>query len=168
MSIVTKTGDGGKTDGSVGQRVSKAGDFADCVGTLDELSAVIGVCRQGSILIDTRDLLRTVQHRLLEIGAGLYTNENRIDLEDIKYLETYVFNHEPDLDTFILPNNMLHLARAVARRLERHLVSYNAFAVTLDPKVLKYVNRLSDALYAAAVDGSSSIEKWEQKLHVAK
>lgn len=163
MSIVTKTGDGGKTDGPKGTRVSKDGYFTEIVGTLDELNAVLGISRKGSIPIDVRDFVKWVQHMLLDIGAGLYLGEDRIKKAHIMELESFVYDHEPALDTFILPSNELHLARAVCRRLERAIVAYHMFEHAMDPNAIKFINRLSDALYAAAIAASTTLDKWESQ-----
>lgn len=164
MSIVTKTGDGGKTDGPHGTRVSKDGYFTEIVGTLDELNSILGISRKGTLPIDVRDFIKWVQHMLLDIGAGLYLTEARIKVKHILHLEEFVYSHEPDLTFFILPNNELHLARAVCRRLERALVAYHMYENNMmDPNAIKFINRLSDALYAAAIECSTSLDRWESQ-----
>jgi cob(I)alamin adenosyltransferase len=60
----------------------------------------------------------------------------------------------PPLRNFVLPGGsppaaLLHLARAVARRAERGIVSL-ARSEKVSPAVLVYVNRLSDYLFVAA------------------
>ena len=71
--------------------------------------------------------------------------EHRID----KYVK-----EAPPLETFILPGGSkaaaaLHLARTVIRRAERCIVSLQK-AEPINDVVLKYMNRLSDYLFAAA------------------
>lgn len=58
----------------------------------------------------------------------------------------------PALHQFVLPGrceaaSRLHLARTVARRAERRLVELGA-EVTIRQMLLRYLNRLSDCLYA--------------------
>lgn len=161
MSIVTKTGDHGETDGPRAKRIKKTALFTEVVGTLDELNSVLGISRSEYMHIDIRDFVREVQHRLLDIGAELYTGKDSITAADTEWLEYYVKAHEPDLDTFILPNNFLHLARSICRRLERVLLSYLNGTGFGNPETLRYINRLSDALYAAAIETSEVFEKWE-------
>ena len=52
----------------------------------------------------------------------------------------------PELKNFIYPVGYLQVARAVARRAEREIVALE----TKDKNILKYINRLSDALFVVA------------------
>jgi cob(I)alamin adenosyltransferase len=60
------------------------------------------------------------------------------------------------LRSFVLPGGSpasaaLHLARAVARRAERHMVELAQKPdETVTPTALKYINRVSDFLFVAA------------------
>ena len=61
----------------------------------------------------------------------------------------------PPLQRFILPGGSpaaatLHIARTVARRAERQTVSLMKEIEDVSPVVQKYLNRLSDYLFAAA------------------
>ncbi len=62
----------------------------------------------------------------------------------------------PPLHTFILPGGTpatgaLHLARAIARRAERHAVALaHADPAGVRPEVVRYLNRLSDLLFGLA------------------
>ena len=58
------------------------------------------------------------------------------------------------LRAFILPGGsevaaLLHVARAVARRAERRVVAVSR-TESLNPEILRYLNRLSDLLFVAA------------------
>ena len=70
--------------------------------------------------------------------------ERKIDL----YIE-----EAPPLERFILPGGSeaatIHIARTVVRRAERSIVSLQK-EVKINEVVLKYVNRLSDYLFAIA------------------
>jgi cob(I)alamin adenosyltransferase len=69
----------------------------------------------------------------------------------------------PALDSFVLPggtvaNAALHHCRAVCRRAEREIIRLSR-EEAVDPRVIKYVNRLSDwffvmARYAARLEGA--------------
>jgi cob(I)alamin adenosyltransferase len=71
--IVTRTGDDGSTGLVGGKRVSKDSPRVWAVGTIDELSSVIGVVRflNADTGFDTR--LRNIQNDLFNLGAELAT-----------------------------------------------------------------------------------------------
>ena len=84
----------------------------------------------------------------------------RIEKEHTARLEAGIESFDVGRVTeFILPRGSeglvrLHWARTVARRAERRVVSLNR-QETLNPDLLRYMNRLSSLLYQAAV--------WSQK-----
>jgi cob(I)alamin adenosyltransferase len=75
--------------------------------------------------------------------------------EDILNLEKLIDKYMGALNDptgFIVPGTnkksaYLHVARTVCRRAERRIISLSGVA-EVDPLVIKYVNRLSDVLYA--------------------
>ena len=107
----------------------------------------------------------TVQRDLFAVGALLADPQSRIadrvtkaviDATDVKRLETWIDQLDkalPPLKNFILPGGShagatLHHARAVCRRAERSIVELGMTSV--DPHLLRYINRLSDLLFAMA------------------
>lgn len=161
--IYTKTGDDGTTGLIGGQRVAKDSPYTEAVGTLDEFNALIGVVCSHDIPPDIRSILGRVQNDLFLIGAELATPEGKepktrgVSEEDIRKVETEIDAVEgrvEPLKQFILPGGSpagahLHLARAVARRAERNCVTLSRVK-KLDPKVLQYLNRLSDLCFVLA------------------
>lgn len=165
MSIVTRTGDKGQTGLFGGQRVSKASPRLHAYGTVDELNAVLGMvlAQKNPTEALHSQLLRT-QNVLFRLGADLATpRENnaakvpRIEEAHIDELETWINALEaalPGMTTFILPggteiSSLLHLARTVCRRAERHTVEL-AQTEEIGAETVKYLNRLSDYLFLAA------------------
>ncbi|MER5173354.1 cob(I)yrinic acid a,c-diamide adenosyltransferase [Thioclava sp. GXIMD2076] len=165
--IYTRTGDDGETALVDGQRVAKSSARVNCYGTVDELNAVLGLARlhaEGGL--ETQ--IARIQNDLFDLGADLarphpeLDNEAgyevlRITAQQTDRLETEIDAMtavlEP-LKSFILPGGTacaahLHHARTVARRAEREAVALMAEA-TLTPDCLKYLNRLSDWLFAAS------------------
>ena len=77
--------------------------------------------------------------------------------DDILFLEGIIDKYMNLLNNpmgFIVPGSntksaYLHVARTVCRRAERRMISLSKLAL-VDPLVIKYVNRLSDCLYALA------------------
>ncbi len=147
MSLVTKTGDTGKTSLLNGQRVSKDHPRVDAVGHLDELNSHIGLLRSFGTDEYIPDL-KTIQDELFEAGTlGSMTKSlNRLE-ESLNKLEATL----PPVDKFILPGGhplaaQAHVARSICRKTERSLMKVENLA----PGLLPYINRLSDYLFLAA------------------
>jgi len=161
--IYTRTGDDGTTCLVGGSRAPKDSPVIETGGDIDELSAHIGVARSLPLPNDVDAILQTVQERLLVIGiaiatpAGVNTRIQKIHDEDILKLENEIDALQiqvPSLRGFILPRGsaagaQLHLARAVARRVERRCVALTRIG-TAAPELIRRLNRLSDLLFALA------------------
>jgi cob(I)alamin adenosyltransferase len=165
VKIYTKTGDSGTTGLLGGVRVAKDHLRVEAYGTIDELNATLGAALaflEGGAETLGAELLRT-QRVLFDVGAELATPSGsqkarwQMDEVAIQDLETSIDRMEaelPALQNFILPGGSkagatLHLARTVARRAERCMVRLHA-QEELDPRLLRYVNRLSDWLFVAS------------------
>src|SRR5262245_4100236 len=164
MKIYTKTGDKGETGLFKGPRVPKHDFRVEAYGNVDELNAVLGVLLCQLQDPATRVLVESIQHELFEIGADLATPiqekddpRMRISEEFTKRLEQAIDSVEgrlPELAYFILPGGctggaMLHLARTICRRAERSISQLQA-ADTINPEIIRYINRLSDLLFTLA------------------
>jgi cob(I)alamin adenosyltransferase len=163
MKIYTRTGDDGTTGLFGAGRVGKNDPRIEAYGTVDELNAVLGLACAANPPAEIADVLRRVQHELFELGAELATPDPgakgvpTIGPPHIARLEEAIDRHEAQLAPlrqFILPGGCpaaawLHLARTVARRAERRVVSL-AGAQPISPQVVVYLNRLSDLLFVLA------------------
>ena len=157
--IYTRTGDDGLTGLASGDRVAKFDPRIEASGTVDETNCAIGVVlSENGIPDDLRASLRRVQNELFDLGAELSLPEYRaIGAGHIERLEAELdeFNSSlPPLKEFILPGGSpgaasCHLARAVCRRAERAGWAL-ADQMTVNPDLLRYLNRLSDLLFVAA------------------
>ncbi len=165
--IYTRTGDEGETGLFGGQRVPKDDPRVSAYGAIDELNAMLGVARAARPDPGIDAVLERLQHHLFDIGAELATPPTaspgaaahvpRVLPSWVESLERDIDRFEnglPPLREFILPGGTpaaahLHLARTVARRAEREIVSLGA-RERLNPELLKYVNRLSDLLFVLA------------------
>jgi cob(I)alamin adenosyltransferase len=165
MKIYTKTGDDGST-GLLGGRTRKDDPRVASYGDVDELNAVVGLA-----LVDAEDaalktLLQGIQRDLFALGAQLAdvrggetapADKTAIPAARIEELERAIDAAEaglPALRAFILPGGSrtgatLHVARTVCRRAERSVVTLAAQA-TVDPRLVVYLNRLSDLLFVLA------------------
>jgi cob(I)alamin adenosyltransferase len=160
--VYTRRGDSGQTSLAGGQRISKGDARIEAYGTVDELNAFIGLARESSRdLTELWQILGRVQHELFNLGSILATipedvhpRQARITAAECEQLEREIdrMNDElAPLRSFVLPggsrlNAELHICRTICRRAERRCVSLAA-SVQLDEAILKYLNRLSDALF---------------------
>lgn len=165
MRLYTKSGDKGKTS-LIGGRVEKDNIRVEAYGTIDEANSFIGKAvaelkEQEKLFTDIIQDLEKIQHELFDCGTELSNvTEKRpytLTEEPIEYMEKRIdemIDEAPKLERFILPGGAqaaatLHLARTVTRRAERQIVSLMK-AEEASPIPLKYMNRLSDYLFAAA------------------
>jgi cob(I)alamin adenosyltransferase len=165
MKIYTKTGDRGDTGLFGGARVSKASTRVTAYGEVDELNSVIGLVLSEPFDAGISALLTDVQSRLFDVGAELATApDSKVALgipligePEVERLEQAIDLAESELaplKTFVLPGGCraaayLHLARTVCRRAERCMVQL-ASDEAVRPEALRYLNRLSDALFVFA------------------
>lgn len=161
MNIYTKTGDKGQTSLYDGSRIDKDSIRVDSYGTIDELNSYIGLCMH-YVSEDIKKVLFDIQRDLFYIGAELATKNtdklNKVVIEeDIINLEHIIDKYmgkSKGLDSFIIPGTSLasahlHIARTICRRAERIIISLNKME-NINPLLIKYINRLSDTLYAIA------------------
>ena len=171
MKIYTKTGDTGTTALFGGTRVAKHHIRIESYGTVDELNSHIGLIRDQDIDLHTKEELITIQNKLFTVGAILATppeketlkngkerlNIPKISEQDITRLETQMDTMNetlPEMTHFVLPGghttvSYCHIARCVCRRTER-IATLLDEQQGIDPRVLKYLNRLSDYLFVVA------------------
>lgn len=165
MKIYTKTGDDGTTGLFNGVRVSKNDLRVECYGTIDELNSLIGVCYTMENNAEIKTDLEEVMHTLFRLATDLATPSNppplfpiqRINENDVIFLEHLIDKYDlelPQLRNFIYPtgtnsSSFLQLARTVARRAERLIISLME-KDDVNLVIVKFVNRLSDYLFTAA------------------
>ncbi len=167
MKIYTRTGDKGKTSLLRGGRVPKYDLRVDTYGDADELNSVIGFVRSINEDGAVEKYLKRVQSEInvlcSDVAARLdKTKEGakipRVRSEWVTRLENEIDLLDedlPPLTNFILPGGTqsgaaLHMARTVCRRCERKLAELYDTEGNVNPEALKYVNRLSDYLFALA------------------
>ncbi len=165
MRLYTGVGDRGATALFDGATVPKDDPRVAVYGDVDELNAAVGLARAAGLPGDLDEMAAAVQRDLFAIGARLADPRSRISERvtkarigraDVERLEGWIDGVDgalPPLRSFILPGGgppgaALHQARAVCRRAERAIVGLGVDAV--DPELLRYVNRLSDLLFALA------------------
>jgi cob(I)alamin adenosyltransferase len=171
--IYTRSGDDGTTGLVGGSRVKKNSLRIASYGTLDELSSHIGAARaalrpQGSVppAMERLDAwLAWTQDALFNLGSELATPAEKrwdgmplVSPDDAAALERAIDECQdelPPLRNFIhpggsVPGAQLHVARTVCRRAERLIVSLRDADADVSADCVRYVNRLSDALFVWA------------------
>lgn len=164
LKIYTRTGDSGETSLYDGARVPKDSIRVESYGTIDELNSSLGMARQYSTNDEITAILLKLQRSLFNVAGELATTvgdtfPEKINDNDVKWLEDTI-DHYLDLMNrdqvfqFIIPGSnllsaSLHVSRTICRRAERRILSLGEEA-QVRPVLIKYVNRLSDALYAMA------------------
>ena len=169
MSLYTRKGDSGNTSLPDGKRVSKDDARVEAYGDVDELTAQISflnaLCSaEGSIPASRRvsyykPLFERIIRELFAVGGVIACpGADTMFSEEIKVLETEIDSIEhslPPLKCFILPAGIpascqCQVCRTVCRRVERRVVTFfRENQITPDSNgVLRYINRLSDLLFA--------------------
>lgn len=167
--VYTRGGDKGETSLAGGQRVPKDAMRIEAYGSVDELNAAIGVARstaEGLIaahpaIAEMDAILKRVQHELFNAGSILATLPQDVHPRQARVTEAEIARLEAEIDrmngvlpalrSFVLPggcrlNAELHICRTVCRRAERIAVKL-AREETVDGEILRYLNRLGDALF---------------------
>jgi len=161
MKIYTKTGDKGETSLWGGKRVPKHHPRIEAYGTVDELNVSVGMVRDQVVNESRKDLLKAIQDRLFTIGSVLAADPEKQTLAvpdirdaDIELLEKEMDDMDgelPPLTNFILPGGHMavsfaHQARVTCRRAERLCIALSEQSA-IEPKIIRYLNRLSDYFF---------------------
>lgn len=163
--VYTKTGDKGMTSLIGGVKVKKTNARIEAYGTVDELSAQLGLLASFMKDGDDKNIILRVQTNLFTVCSYLATDKSQtplapsftLDPDEVDVLETEIdaiLANIPQQTSFILPGGsheaaIAHVCRTVCRRAERRIFTLNE-ATQLDPAVLQYMNRLSDYLFVLA------------------
>lgn len=157
----------------------KSHERIEAYGTLDELNAHVGLCRD--LLTDehTRNMLSEIQDRLFTIGSALACDpdkETSLKIPDLKEQDVVLLEREMDrmdetlepLKFFILPGghpivSHIHIARCVCRRTERLIVGLTQSDDGEESLMVKYINRLSDYLFTL----SRTAARWQNVPEIA-
>lgn len=169
MKIYTRKGDDGSTGLWYGGRVQKSSPRPEAYGSVDEAASALGVARalatEDAAL--QGDILR-IQRELFVAGAELATAPEaagRLEPEVSKVTPAMVDGLEPMIDhymsrvelppKFVIPGGTslsaaLDVARTAVRRAERRVVDLKDSGDLADDVVVRYLNRLSDLVFAMA------------------
>jgi len=172
--LYTGKGDGGTTkviDSK--ERITKASELPEALGTLDELNSFLGFTSAKARASEdpilpvigageartTSQILRSVQETLFIVQAEVAGSDKRVSEEKVREVEAIVQEIEkaiPPITSFSVAGGTevsatLDVARTIARRTERRLVGIHEKGQReLAPFTLAYMNRLSSLLFALA------------------
>jgi cob(I)alamin adenosyltransferase len=163
--VYTRTGDDGTTGLGGGQRVRKDSRRIQAFGTVDELNSAIGVAVALGLCEPLRAPLAAVQNELFHLGSDLCVLEEdkaqfkvpvveQRHVDALEELMDELSDALPPLENFVLPGGapgaaQLHVARTVCRRAERLVIALSR-KEAVNPCAVRYLNRLSDALFVMA------------------
>ena len=164
MTIATKTGDSGETSLMYGRRVGKADPRVEAYGSVDELNAALGVVRVQTRDEYTRKLVHDTQKDLIILMGELATAPEDLErylkdgfqltnallverlTEAVDHLEKEKLIHYKG---WAIPGDTgvgaaLDVARTTCRRAERRVAALNGAGSSVNPEILRFLNRLSD------------------------
>lgn len=165
--IYTRKGDDGTTSLGSRERVPKDALRVAAYGTVDELNSLIGVAVASGLCARLMAILPVIQNELFHLGSDLsfYADDKaqygipQIEARHVAQLEAWIDEMSAvvgSLENFILPGGSagsahLHVARTVCRRAEREAITLaREEPEEVNPQVIHYLNRLSDALFVMA------------------
>lgn len=155
MKLYTKQGDNLKTK-IFDREVYKDDIIIDVIGAIDEVQAHLMVASNFIDRIDIKKKLLAICNDFFKISFDLLNNKSSFEIGNVEALESLIDQYYRPQNAFVIPgqtkaSSLLHLARTVVRRCERVIVSY-ARGNKINDVILKYINRLSDLLFAWALD----------------
>ena len=163
--VYTRTGDQGETSLVGGVRIKKSDIRLEAYGTVDELSAYLGMLVAMLETGEEHDFLIRVPNNLFNVCTHLATDQSQTPLYpsahlaegEIELLEKRIdeiMRSLPERQGFILSGGtttaaQAHICRTVCRRAERRIAAL-AEGAQIAPEMQQYVNRLSDYLFVLA------------------
>ena len=163
-NVYTRTGDKGDTGLFGGSRGPKQSLRVEAYGTVDEANAALGAAKAMLPAGQWRRRVHDVQQRLFVLaaelasdpeGAAILANKiNTGDITDLEHLIDDCLAVTGPQREFVVPgrddrSGAFHQARTVVRRAERRVLTL-AETEPVRPELIKYLNRLSDAVYSLA------------------
>lgn len=159
MVIYTKKGDQGHAATLSGKKVPKNDEIIQITGLIDSLQSSLDLAKIAIKNEDIKKIIDDVNEKLWQTAAEISNGglsdiiKKPITEEDILKLEKHIDKHHPRNTYFIRftkeESARLNEARVRTRTLESKLTK-QLLDEKLRPEVYKYLNRLSDLLYALA------------------
>jgi len=155
------SGDDGWTDTLGAGRVEKSSLRIECLGTLDESSAALGLAKSFCSDAETKSQIEHIQQALYRLMTEVAASSETVDkfagvtTQDVLWVEEEVRGIESSVEIpgeFILPGSTrlsaaLDLARTIIRRAERRLVDLSLKGGYQNLEGQKFINRLSTLIF---------------------
>lgn len=172
--LYTGAGDAGQTSTLSQRRISKTDLIIELLGSLDELSAALGVAKVNTYDKKLTDDIEAVQKKLIGVMGEVAGGNKSVTEECGHVVERMCDEYQGKFEGFTISGENsvsahLSLARTIARRAERNAVKANQLG-RVQKEVMVWLNRLSDLLYAmsqyAAKDNAPEPETGEYRTDV--
>ncbi|PKO06600.1 MAG: ATP:cob(I)alamin adenosyltransferase [Chloroflexi bacterium HGW-Chloroflexi-3] len=178
MTFYTKTGDDGTT-GLLGKdRVKKYDLRMETIGSLDETSAALGLCRSFVCSIEIQEIVLKVQKQLYLVMGEVASEKDVaekfrvINQESVTWIENTIENISQKTtipSEFIVPGDtkggaFLALSRTIVRRAERRLAELLDLGIIENQELLRFLNRLSSLLFILELYENIIVGKGDQTL----
>ena len=161
MSIATRRGDTGQTSLPGGLRVSKTNARVECYGTIDEFISHLGLARALANDAEVNEWTRGIQRELFRVGSAIGgVPGSPKPVPEVTAEMVAALDHEVErlegipglLNVWSVPGELassaaFDVARTVCRRVERLAVGLFEAGEIANPRILEYLNRLSDVLW---------------------
>jgi cob(I)alamin adenosyltransferase len=163
--VTTGTGDTGYTSLLGEQRVPKYHPLPEAFGAVDEATSALGMARAATDDPTVQETILRMQQDLYVLMAELATPSEhqaavgmRVTPEQVAWLDGLEARLKQEVEIpnkFIIPGDSvagaaLDLARTIIRRSERLVARLTHEGAVENPDVLRYLNRLSDAVFILA------------------
>jgi cob(I)alamin adenosyltransferase len=163
--VTTGTGDTGYTSLLGEQRVPKYHPLPEAFGAVDEATSALGMARAATDDPTVQETILRMQQDLYVLMAELATPPEhqaavgmRVTPEQVAWLDGLEAHLKQEVEIpnkFIIPGDSavgaaLDLARTIIRRSERLVARLTHEGAVENPDVLRYLNRLSDAVFILA------------------
>ena len=162
IKVYTKTGDNGVTSLFSGKRLPKHDIRIKTYGTIDELTAWLGLIRDTTDFDYAKTTLVRIQKQLMTVASQLAVESQKdfpknltpLQPEEVQFIEKEIdllTDRLPPLKNFVIPGGHIlvsytHLARSVCRRAERYVTELDHQA-PVSATLIAYINRLSDYFF---------------------
>lgn len=164
--LYTGAGDKGYTSTLSQRHVSKTDLIIELLGSLDELSAALGVAKASTNDKKLAKDIEAVQNKLVGVMGEVAGGETSVTDECPCVVEKMCDGYQVSFDGFTVSgantvSAHLSLARTIARRAERNAVRANQLGRVKQPLIV-WLNRISDLLYAMSEYAAKGVTPAEE------